>query len=115
MIKARRIHPDSIEIMIVLKHVHGVVRDVHDAVVIVVPLLHAGRSHSDHLEGHAINADRLAQGRHAREESVPRFRRDDGIESMLHIVGIVEKSSFGNVQVPDRLNRRVEPHYRESE
>src|SRR5208282_3409570 len=52
---------------------------------------------------------------HAGKKLVSGFRRDDGVESMLHVVGIVEKSSFRDIEIPYLLNRRVESHHRKRE
>ena len=98
--------------MVVLEHIHGVVGDVDDAVVVVVALLHARRAHADHFKRHAIDANRLADCGHAGEKLVPRFRGDDRIKSVLHVVGVVQKSSLIDVEIPNCLDRRVESHHR---
>jgi hypothetical protein len=100
-----------VEIVVVLEDVHGVVRNVDGAVVIVVALLHARRSHADHLKRHTVDADGFADCGHAGEKLVPRFRSDDGIEAMLHVVGIVEKPALFDVKIPYVLHRRVEAHH----
>ena len=114
MVEPGRVHPDAIKIVVVFEHIHRVIGDVNGAVVVAVALLHAGRGHANHFEGHAIDADGLADRRHAGEKFVARLGTDDGIEAMLHIVGVVEKASLGHVEIPDLLNRRVEAHDRES-
>src|ERR1700687_1151471 len=111
MVKSRRVEPYAIEIMVVLEDIHGVVRNIDDAVGVVVALLHARGSYPDYFKGQAIDADALADCVHRREELVARFRSDHGIKTMLHVIGVVEKTSLLDVEVPYVLDRRVEPHH----
>jgi hypothetical protein len=112
VVQPQRVHPDAVEIVVVLEHIHGVVRNVDDPVVVVVALLHAWRSHADHFKRHAVDANGLSDCRHAGEKFLARFRSDHGIESVLHVVGIVQKPAFGNVEIPYLLDRRIESHHR---
>src|ERR1700686_3336448 len=112
MVKARRVEPYAIEIMVVLEDIHGVVGNIDDAVVVVVALLHARGAYANYFKGHAIDADGLADCGHTGEKFVACFRRDDGIETVLHVIRVVEKTSLLDVEIPYVLDRRVEPHHR---
>src|ERR1700687_5164629 len=114
MVKARRVEPYAVEIMVVLEDIHGVVGNIDDAVVVVVALLHARGSYPNYFKRHTIDADGLADCGHAREELVARFRGDHGIETMLHVIGVVEKTSLLDVEVPYVLDRWVKPHHGKS-
>src|ERR1700680_4671535 len=100
MVKARRVEPYAVEIMVVLQDIHGVVGDIDDAVVVVVALLHARGSYADYFKRDAVDADGLADCGHTREELVARFRRDHGIEPVLHVIGVVEKTALLDVEIP---------------
>src|ERR1700730_11133803 len=112
MVQACRVEPYAIEIMVVFEDIHGVVGNIDDAVVVVVALLHARRAYANYFKRDTINADGLADCGHAREELVTRFRRNDGIETVLHVIRVVEKTSLLDVEVPYVLNRWVETHHR---
>ena len=90
--------------MVVLDHVRRVVGNIDDAIVIVVALLHPWRAHSDYFERNPVNADGLADSRHSGKKLVAGLRRNHRIKPVLHVVLVVEKSSFGNVEIPDCLD-----------
>src|SRR3984957_14542113 len=115
VVESGRIHPDAVKVVIVLEHIHGVEGKVDDAVVIVVAFLHTGRANSDDLKRYAVDADGFTDRGHSREKLVARLRSDDRIETVLHVVGIVQEASLGDVEIPDRLDRRIESHHGESE
>jgi hypothetical protein len=43
------------------------------------------------------------------------FRANDSEEAMAQVVGIIEEAALVDVQIPDFLDRRVQPHHGESE
>src|SRR5579864_4556046 len=101
MVEASRVEPYPIEIVVVLEHIHGVIGDIDDAIVVIVALLHTRRANANDFKRDPIDADCFADGGHSGKKFVASFRRDDGIESVLHVVGIVKESSLLNVEVPD--------------
>src|ERR1700751_4407146 len=100
MVKASRVKPHPVGVVVVLEDIHGVVGDIDDAVVVVVALLHAGRSYPNYFKRDAIDADGLADRGHTGKKLVACLRRDDGIETVLHVIRVVEKTSLLDVEIP---------------
>src|SRR5271169_2821651 len=115
MVKSGRVEPDSVEIVIVFDDIHRVVRNVDDAVVVVVAFLHARLSNADDFKSDSVDANGLADGGHAGKQFVARFGSEDGIKAVLQIVGVVEEAPFLEFEIPDVEHGGIEALHGKSE
>jgi hypothetical protein len=109
------IQPDSPEVTRILQGVHYAERDVDRAIDVAIALLHPCRHNSDHLEGHAINANVLPECIHSRKQFRLGIVAQYSHSPMREIILVVQETSVIHIEIPDCTRRRIHTRDRQGE